>query len=134
MAAPVNRVKLDEEAVDMLTAAINSACSRQFDRLHRMRHPSDSSIGSVDVTPPTGPQTHRQAPPVPTLVNGVLVHSSVVVESEKPKKRRGGKLPAKKARFDENQASNSQEHTGSSQSIQTPSEILGMNDEGVIND
>ena len=62
MFPPANRVKLDEETVELLTAAINSACSRQFDRF-RAGMSGQSSVRFKN-------ETLRPAPRPPGTASG----------------------------------------------------------------
>jgi hypothetical protein len=99
----------------MLTAAINSACARQFERLQLALLDSDSSLGgSQEEVQNLG---HRAAPLPPTIINGVVVHHTV--ESVKKKKNRRVRIEGGAG-------------GGSSQSFQSPSDIPDMNNEGVI--
>ena len=105
----------------MLTAAINTACARQFDRIQQFWVESESgsqhSVGQNGVLNLESAATlHRQAPPVPVLSSGTSVEFQVEPERKKKKK---------KARFDERA-------TNSDQSLQSVSNLPDMDENGII--
>ena len=127
-----NRVTLDEEAVDMLTAAINSACARQFDRIQQINRISDVDSISSNSYGEIQNQARfesglRQAPPPPIMLNGASATlPSVVVEKEN--KKSNDCRPFKKTKFQAPAVT----AVNSEQSLQNPSEINGMNEDGII--
>ena len=82
MFPPANHVKLDEETVELLTAAINSACSRQFERFR---------AGEPAVRPTVSFQNEvlRQAPrpPAASGSKGKSSSASRIKKSDKKKQK-----------------------------------------------
>ena len=116
----------------MLTAAINSACARQFDRIQQINRISDVDSISSNSYGEIQNQARiesglRQAPPPPVMLNGASATlPSVVVEKEN--KKSDDRRPFKKTKFQALAVS----AVNSEQSFQTPSEINGMNEDGII--